>query len=170
MSVLYSVLRKTFKYVIGYSEKQFYPHLATSFQMKLCQKLFIECFSVLRAVPGILTEEEGLGAHASVIVAHSKIGIRYFWCHNQIRPFGDAIPLQCPNCMVVRAFKFRPLENSSKYEVKCQNCQWVKNRDILHLERKGFPTSGTGCGHEIIYGTKGDMESMYNAPRSAYDM
>src|SRR5215470_19866303 len=95
-----------FKYIIGYTDHDFLPHHATSLSMKLCHKLFIECFSVLRALPDLLKEEEGLGAHTGVILLSTSIAVRYFWCHVSIRPWGAKVALQCPHCYVLRMMNF----------------------------------------------------------------
>jgi hypothetical protein len=83
-------------------QHNFFPHFATSLLMKLAQKMFIECFSVLRALPKLLKEEAGLGAHTSIVVLAPTFRLNYFWMHDGIRPYGAEIALQCPSCAVIQ--------------------------------------------------------------------
>src|SRR5271168_939939 len=75
------------------------------FTMKLCHKVFIECFSVIHVLPDFLSEEEGLGAHTSVVFLSPSIGIRYFWCNRAVCLCGDKVSLQCPKCLAIKTLK-----------------------------------------------------------------
>jgi len=159
-------IRRQFKCIIGYTEENFLPHHATSFSMKLCHKLFIECFSIIHALPDLLQEEEGLGAHTGVVLLSTSIGVRYFWCHKSVRPCGDKIPLQCPVCYAIRTLKFAG-SASGAYNVRCQcghkmECT-AKNSPAL------YPEGGTGWGKQICYGTEADYQAAWSAPRDKYD-
>jgi hypothetical protein len=136
--------------------------------MKLCQKLFIECFSVLRTLPDLLQEDEGLGAHTGVVVLSTSVAARYFWCHKSIRPWGERIALQCPVCFAIRTLSFSEGDSSGKYVARCR-CGWqsecgVRVPDVL------YPDGGTGWARQILYGTQEDFKRVRNAPRDTYDV
>jgi hypothetical protein len=160
-------VRNKFNYIIGYSEDYFLPHHATSLSMKLCQKLFVECFSVLRALPDLLREEEGLGAHTGVVVLSASFGARYFWCHKSIRPWGVKVALQCPQCFAVRTLSFSAGGSSGTYIVRCR-CGWHEECDV-GLSNVFYPDGGNGWARQILYGTEADFQRVRNAPRDTYD-
>lgn len=162
-----ATIRKHFKYTIGYTSHTFLPQHATSFSMKLCQKLFIECFSVIRALPDLLKEEEGLGAHTGVVLLSNSIGVRYFWCHTSIRPCGDIIALQCPKCYALRTLKFSAGESSGTYRAECR-CRWSKDF-VAQISPALYPPGGNGWGRQMLYGTEADFQRVWNAPRNMYD-
>lgn len=162
-----SSIRQKFKYIIGYTERDFLPHQATSLSMKLCHKLFIECFSVLRALPDLLEEEEGLGAHTGVVLLSTSIAVRYFWCHKTIRPCGDKVPLQCPACYVLRMLNFSAGDSAGKYIVRCR-CGWQRECDVGFIGL--FPPGGIGWGRQLLYGTEVDFQRVWNSPRGTYDI
>lgn len=162
-----STIRKHFKYTIGYTSHTFLPQHATSFSMKLCQKLFIECFSVIRALPELLKEEEGLGAHTGVVLLSTSIGVRYFWCHTSIRPCGDIIAFQCPNCYALRTLTFSAGESSGTYKAQCR-CGWSK-AVVAHIFPALYPPGGNGWARQMLYGSEGDFQRVWNAPRNMYN-
>ena len=156
-----------FNYIFGYSEDHFLPHHATSLSMKLCQKLFIECFSVLRTLPDLLQEEEGLGAHTGVVVLSTSVAIRYFWCHRSIRPCGDKVAHQCPRCYAIRTLTFSLGGPSGVYVARCR-CGWNKEHDV-RIPGAVYPDSGTGWARHLLYGTEEDFQRARSAPRDTYD-
>jgi hypothetical protein len=160
-------LSQKFNYIFGYSEEYFLPHHATSLAMKLCQKLFIECFSVLRTLPDLLQEEEGLGAHTGVVVLSTSIAVRYFWCHRSIRPCGDKVSHQCPQCFAIRTLSFSPGRSSGAYVMRCR-CGWQKEHDVS-LPHTVYPDSGTGWGRQLLYGTEEAFQRARGAHRDTYD-
>jgi hypothetical protein len=162
-----SAIRNKFKSTIGYTSHTFLPQYATSFCMKLSHKLFIECFSIIRVLPELLKEEEGLGTHTGVVLLSTSIGIRYFWCHTSIRPCGDLVALQCPKCYVLRALTFSAGGSAGTYKAQCP-CGWsdVKVAQILPAS---YPPGGNGWGRQMLYGAEPDFQRVWNAPRNMYD-
>jgi hypothetical protein len=135
--------------------------------MKLCHKVFIECFSVIRVLPDLLSEEEGLGAHTGVVVLSPSIGIRYFWCNRTIRPCGDKVSLQCPNCLGVKTIRFSGA-GKGRYNVKCL-CQWAQECDADSTFAT-YPDDGNGWGKQMLYGTDKDFERVWSASRESYNL
>jgi hypothetical protein len=130
--------------------------------MKLCHKLFIECFSVIHALPALLQEEEGLGEHTGVCLLSKSIGIRYFWCHTMIRPYGDKIPLQCPRCFALKTVSFSAGGSPGKYTVQCRHsCGW-RAECIAEISPASYPEHGTGWGRQILYGTEADFQRAWS--------
>jgi len=135
--------------------------------MKLCHKLFIECFSVLRALPDLLQEEEGLGAHTGVVVLSKSIAIRYFWCHPSRRPFGNKVSHQCPECLAIRTLAFSAGPSPQSYVSRCR-CTW-QVESVVSLPGVTFPVGGNGWARQILYGTEEDFQRVKSAPRDTYD-
>lgn len=63
----------------------------------------MEGYSFDHALPSIIEEEEGLGAHTSVLTLSPSSGKRYSWYHQQIKPMGLNIALQCTKCGRLRS-------------------------------------------------------------------
>jgi hypothetical protein len=135
--------------------------------MKLCHKLFIECFSVLRALPDLLKEEEGLGAHTGVLLLSTSIAVRFFWCHKSIRPWGDKVALQCCHCYVRRMLKFSPTMSAGQYKIECGSCERKEEHNVGYFAV--FPEGGMGWGRQLLYGTEVDFQRAWNALRDTYD-
>jgi hypothetical protein len=160
--------RRYFNCIISFQAANFYPHLASTFLMKLVHKVFIECYSVIQVLPDILREEEGLGAHASVLLFAPTFGIRYFWCHPDIRPLGETLPLQCPSCSVLRSVRFElGLTSPGSLEVFC-HCGWSESTtlpegDVVLPSAVGKKI--IGWGNSMIYGTRAELQEARNAPR-----
>jgi hypothetical protein len=140
--------------------------------MKLAQKLFIECFSMVRILPDILKEEEGLGAHTAVILASQTFGIRYFWCHPSVRPLGINKAPQCPNCHAVRTLSFTSLTTGSRdFTISC-NCGWVEELSMGNPKAilpKVMNGAVIGWANELLYGMKADVDKVWSAHRDFYD-
>jgi hypothetical protein len=141
--------------------------------MKLVIKIFIECFSMIRILPDLLSEEEGLGIHTSVILFTATFGLRYFYCHKAFRPFGERIALQCQKCLGVRTLTFQivPGDNHA-YTRSCQ-CGWQDRRN-LDLQDTIWPKSSdggiVGWANQVMYGSRGDVEAAWKAPRISYNL
>jgi hypothetical protein len=123
-------------------------------------------------LPALLKEEEGLGAHTSVVLLYRTFGLVYFWCHSEFRPYGDKIALQCKRCYVVRKLTFRTLQKAWSYKVRCKQCKWELERTVDI--KNGIPPnvsngSVIGWGNRLLYGERSEVEAMRNAPREDYN-
>jgi acetone carboxylase gamma subunit len=67
------------------------------------KKVFVEKFTLEKVLPALLREEEGLGAHTSVLNLSAQVGERYTWSHPDIKPMGVALDLQCQQCGRLRS-------------------------------------------------------------------
>ena len=125
---------------------------------------------MLRILPDILKEEEGLGAHSSVLVLSHRFAVEYFWVHKDLRPFGDTLTLQCPKCFAIRTLTFKLLDNKSgEFQASC-HCGWTDQKlsgkgDALML--KGSQGS-TGWASRLLYGTPAIVDEVWKLPRSTY--
>jgi len=140
--------------------------MTTSFALKLCTKLFIECFSMVRALPGLLNEEEGLGAHTGVVLLARTFGVTYFLCNKNYRPMGVKIPLQCPECLAVKTLRGAP--GSPGYlEVLCVGCKsgWKLEAPVTVR----YPEEANGWARQFVFGGDDEYGKVWNAPRSQYD-
>ena len=140
--------------------------------MKLIIKNFIECFSVIRIIPELLREEEGLGAHTSVKVFSPFVGFEYVWWHRDLRPLGDSISPQCPICHAVRTLTIgTEIAKPGMYSVSCV-CGWEGKKQMGKLNLDLSATGGgiMGWGKRLLYGTPASFQTIWKAPRDFYFM
>ena len=141
--------------------------------MKLAVKTYIECFSISRIVPDLLKEEEGLGAHTSVITLSPSFGLEFFWCHKTLRPLGELIPLQCPKCAVLRSMTFTMVgQRVGTYKAFCP-CGFMVEKDAKIADAtlpQAADGSVIGWGSRLWFGSPVAANKAWNAPRSAYNI
>jgi hypothetical protein len=124
----------------------------------------------MRALPSLLEEEKGLGAHTSVILLTRTFGLDFFWCNSEIRPWGDKALLQCSKCHAVRTLKFKAGRQRGIYEFCCNKCKEKGEKNVL-IKDGILPkaANGSGWGNKLIYGRRSDVQDNYDAPRKDYD-
>ena len=126
---------------------------------------------MLRILPDILKEEEGLGAHTSVLLLSHRFALEYLWVHKDLRPFGDTFAVQCPKCFAICSLTFKLLDSrSGEYQASCQ-CGWTDQKfsgkgDASML--KGSQGS-TAWASRILYGTPTIVDEVRKLPRSMYN-
>ena len=153
-----SLPRHTFQHIFGFGGDRFLPHHAVGFLQKLACKIFIEHFSVERILPQILSEEEALGAHSTLIHFTPQIATEWAWYHHQSRPQGLSIGVQCPSCGCLRSLVVR--YNPNETIVLCTNksCRSTA-KTIPRTEWKYNCEKGMSIGSGWAYRTLWDERS-----------
>jgi len=162
--------RDNFNYVIGFSQADFLPYTATALLKKVTEKLFVECYSLVRCLPELLQEEVGLGCHTDVLLFTPTFGIKFFWASMDRRPFGHTIPSQCPGCHALKWPKVSLPSNLLSYHLTCRvKCGWKEEHTVdgdpswrLDKVSKNF------WGQKLLYGRWQDVEAIKRAPRQEF--
>jgi len=128
---------------------------------------------MIRILPELLKEEEGLGIHTSVLLLMPTFSLKYFYCHKEIRPFGDRISLQCGGCNAVRTLEFAVEDGqTSQYSWICI-CGW-EDTQRLRLQNPVFlkPTNGAiiGWANQLLFGTRSTVDMVWKLPRESYNI
>lgn len=118
-----SVVDHAFSHAVGFTAKHFHPSLASHFLISFAQAVIVEGFSLREAFPNML-EQSGLGMHTDVLLmtATPEDAVplritRYKWAHVSIRPWGNVLPLQCPQCGTPVVWERIQADSSQKYMV-----------------------------------------------------
>jgi hypothetical protein len=146
--------------------------LATPLLIKLVIKNFVECFSVIRILTDLLKEEEGLGAHTSIILLLPFLGLEYVWWHKDICPLGEMVSLQCPICRAIRTLTINvDTGKPGAYNVSCL-CGWKgrKQSARVDLDMSGMRGKDSGWGKRLVYGSPISYQTIWKAPREFYLM
>lgn len=157
--------RGPFRWIFGYTQHEFSPNYATFLSSKLCHKHFVEGFSILHALPSILNEEEGLGAHTDVIALCPDIGVRFFWCNKHFRPLGIKAPIQCPGCFAIKTVTCSTNVATGEVTARCA-CSWSIVK-VVDTAGTTFPPRGEGWGRSMLYGSDVDYQRLKNLPRDS---
>jgi hypothetical protein len=114
--------------MIGFGQEIFCPQLAQGFIFKVIIRTYVE-MSRLSAVGELLEDDIPLAAHSTVFLLTQSYGLQYKWFHNQIRPFGQQIALQCSKCLALRSLQVQFSADGKSSELKCRLCK-ATSREI----------------------------------------
>ena len=114
-----------YKQIVGFTQLDFYPHIAAPFLQKLALKIFVEGYNLDFILGNLLLEEQNLGRNTNVAVMDSHMGRRFFLCsHALSHPLGVAIPPQCPGCGRIHTSKWNthPPQDHFTLHISCKFC------------------------------------------------
>jgi hypothetical protein len=99
-----------------------------------------------RVLPSLLAEEEGLGAHTSVLNLSPSAGKRYSWYHHEVKPMGVSIALQCGKCGRLRSSVVAFNDDAIRVSCAEARCDHVIDipRSLWRFQKKKGPLSGWG--------------------------
>jgi hypothetical protein len=128
-----------FSQVVTFSSLGFMPVFSTPFFVTLANNRFLYG---KKDIGLSLRDEEELGAHSELFCFESKSDnssvtvttSRYVWSHPGLRPFGNLLPIQCPDCMGLRTWNV----------VK-------KSADNIYLRCNGVKGSGVKCSRRFDF-------------------
>jgi hypothetical protein len=154
---------------VGWGQAGFYPYLASSLMMKLSEKLFVECYSMVHCLPQILKEEEGLGSHSSVLLFTPLFGLEYSWTSSFLRPFGEIFPVQCPKCFALKSIQSR-VTSAASYTLTCKaKCSWRKDCAVkMGPEWRMAKGDGEIWRTLLVYGLWEEVDAFRRAPRRLF--
>ncbi|KAG1900175.1 uncharacterized protein F5891DRAFT_1188873 [Suillus fuscotomentosus] len=161
-----SVVRYRFSSAVAFTAKHFHPPFTTHLMISFTQLILVEGFPLCEAFPNIL-EQSGLGMHSDVILMTATPGddgptvpllcTRYSWAHSDARPWGNSLPVQCPQCGCPTPWKRTYADFSLKYIVfQCtyKGCGRVNKQEDKSPRKKYTMTYKAPPGSLLLPGRK----------------
>lgn len=97
---------------VAFSAKALQQCLTAPFILDYALQVLVQGFSIRRTFEESLPAFSKLGHHTDVVLLDWKEGesrgTRFVFTHKVIRPWGKSLPVQCPSCFAVRAWKSTP--------------------------------------------------------------
>ncbi|KAG1817892.1 hypothetical protein EV424DRAFT_1540247 [Suillus variegatus] len=131
---------------MAFNAVRFQPSFSAHLLLAFCELVLIQCVSIQQAFPDMLGQSYKLGCHSDIFLFLKKHDInsvdvfRYCWTHSHLRPWGNFLPLQCPDCGLVDAWTSVNHNQEYSFECKGENC------------RKGFVFSPPANSRMLIPG------------------
>ncbi|KAG1732857.1 uncharacterized protein EDB91DRAFT_1251594 [Suillus paluster] len=109
---------------IGFNAVRFQPTFATHLLLAFAELVLIGCFAIQVAFPDMLGQSYKLGRHSNVFLmmpnsSGSLTVTQYAWTHTELRPWGQYLPVQCPQCGWINAW--RSVNVGKVYHFECKN-------------------------------------------------
>lgn len=131
-----TIVRHRLSNTIAFDAERLQVVLTSNLIVGVVERTFIEGYPIQMAMPEALGESSRLGYHSSVYLltlAHTDTTLqltvtKYTWSHRDIRPWGNSLPSQCPQC-------------------GCIQVQWVRTA-LPHdaTATHGFSCANNDCG------------------------
>ncbi|KAG2742625.1 hypothetical protein P692DRAFT_20749050 [Suillus brevipes Sb2] len=130
---------------IAFNAIRFQPSFSAHLLLAFCELVLIQRVSIQQAFPDMLGQSYKLGRHSDVLLLlkHDTNSVRVFkycWTHSLLRPWGNFLPLQCPDCGLVDAWTSANHQKEYSFECKGENC------------RKGFVFSAPANSKVLVPG------------------
>ncbi|KAG1863661.1 hypothetical protein F4604DRAFT_1929061 [Suillus subluteus] len=114
---------------IGFNAVRFQPSFATHLLLAFMELVIIKRLPIRVAFPEMVGQSYKLGRHSNVFllvpVAPDSLAIKkYSWTHHELRPWGQYLPVQCPDCGWTNAW--RTVNTNKNYSFECKNRQCRK--------------------------------------------
>lgn len=110
---------------IAFTAVRFQPAFTSHLLFAFVEQVLIERFPIRYAFPHMLGQSNKLGRHTDIVLMMKDAPgeglkvIRYAWTHIDNRPWGQYLPIQCPVCGLVDAW--RSASKSRVYTFECTN-------------------------------------------------
>ncbi|KAG1840441.1 hypothetical protein F4604DRAFT_1690778 [Suillus subluteus] len=94
---------------IAFNAVRFQPSFSAHLLLAFCELVLIQRLSIQQAFPDMLGQSYKLGRDLDIFLLskhdHKSIDVfKYCWTHTQLRPWGNFLLLQCPECGLVYAW------------------------------------------------------------------
>ncbi|KAG1818403.1 hypothetical protein EV424DRAFT_1347668 [Suillus variegatus] len=108
---------------IAFNAVRFQPSFSAHLLLAFCELVLIQRHSIQQAFPDMLGQSYKLGCHSDVflLLKHNINSVdvfRYYWTHSHLRPWGNFLPLQCPDCGLVDSWN--SANHQKEYSFECQ--------------------------------------------------
>ncbi|KAG1721764.1 hypothetical protein EDD22DRAFT_854316 [Suillus occidentalis] len=109
---------------IGFNAVRFQPSFAMHLLLAFAELVVIERLAIDLVFPDMLGQSYKLGCHSDVVFmmpdGRGSLTItKYSWTHSELRPWGQYLPLQCPQCGWTNAW--RSVCVAKEYNFECKN-------------------------------------------------
>ncbi|KAN0094960.1 hypothetical protein V8E55_003247 [Tylopilus felleus] len=113
-------IAKLFSRAIAFDACRFHPSTASAFLVALTDQVVIQCHAVEDAIPVALDKSNDLNRHSDGKTMETA---RYLLYHQDYRPWGKNIPVQCSTCGVVpKKWKQKDMQGGYLYECPNPDC------------------------------------------------
>ncbi|KAG1790600.1 uncharacterized protein HD556DRAFT_1310397 [Suillus plorans] len=124
---------------IGFNAVRFQPSFATHLLLAFAELVIIECLPIHIVFPDMLGQSYKLGRHTDVFLlmpdnSGSLAVTKFAWTHSQLRPWGQYLPVQCPQCGWSNAWC--SVNMHKDYIFECKNGQ-CRKKILLPGKRPG---------------------------------
>ncbi|KAG1784400.1 uncharacterized protein HD556DRAFT_1315116 [Suillus plorans] len=126
---------------IGFNAVRFQPSFATHLLLAFAELVIIECLPIHIVFPDMLGQSYKLGRHTDVFLlmpdnSGSLAVTKFAWTHSELRPWGQYLPVQCPQCGWSNTWCSVNMHKDYIFECKNGQC------------RKKFLICWKACGEE----------------------
>ncbi|KAG1736823.1 hypothetical protein EDD22DRAFT_852207 [Suillus occidentalis] len=131
-------------------------HFSAHLLLAFCELVLIQRVSIQQVFSNMLGQSYKLSRHSDIflLLKHgiNSVGVfKYCWTHSLLCPWGNFLPLQCPDCGLVDAWTSANYQKEYSFECKGENC------------RKGFVFSAPANSKVLVPG-----KTLKNAIREAH--
>ncbi|KAG2117528.1 hypothetical protein BD769DRAFT_1390856 [Suillus cothurnatus] len=109
---------------IAFNAVRFQPSFATHLLLAFAELVLIERLSIQLVFPDMVGQSYKLGRHTDVfllmpVAPNSLTVTKYSWTDSQLRPWGQYLPVQCPDCGWANAWE--AVSKCKQYSFECKN-------------------------------------------------
>ncbi|KAG0692865.1 hypothetical protein DFH29DRAFT_881983 [Suillus ampliporus] len=113
---------------IGFNAVHFQPTFTAHLLLAFAELVIIERLPILTAFPDMLGQSYKLGRHSDVFLlmpdnSGSLAVTKFSWTHSLLCPWGQYLPLQCPQCGWTNAWRTVIMHKDYIFECKNDNCR-----------------------------------------------
>ncbi|KAG2121491.1 hypothetical protein DEU56DRAFT_760669 [Suillus clintonianus] len=96
---------------VAFSAATFHPSFTSHLLLAFVELVLIERCPIVIAFPHMLGQSHKLGRHTDILFMHrDSVGgaltvVKYSWGNIDVRPWGQYLPIQCPNCGWTNAWR-----------------------------------------------------------------
>lgn len=139
-----------FKFIIAFGQKDLQPSILGP----LLADAHLYWYIHAKPMISVLANHQGAGAHTDIYLFHNTGGItHYTWSHPRNQPFGNAVPIQCPKCYVIKPWvKCRDVVLQNELfavTLRCSYCQ----KQLKRFERGRMTRTSKG---KMVKSARGD--------------
>ncbi|KAG1852691.1 hypothetical protein F4604DRAFT_1933565 [Suillus subluteus] len=113
---------------IGFNAVRFQPSFATHLLLAFAELVIIEHLPIDTAFPDMLGQSYKLGRHSDVFLlmpnnSGSLAVTKFSWTHSELRPWGQYLPVQCPQCGWTNTWHSVNMHKDYIFECKNDHCR-----------------------------------------------
>lgn len=119
---------------VCFNAVRFQPATASHLLLAFIELVLVERLPIRTAFPDMLGQSYKLGRHSDVFLILRKDDIslditKFVWTHSSLRPWGQYLPVQCPQCGWTNAWA--SVHQNKLYAFECKNDQCKKRYEFM---------------------------------------
>lgn len=114
---------------IAFTAPRFQPSFTSHLLLAFVELVLIERVSISHAFPHMLGQSNKLGRHTDIILMLTEtlaggLGVtKYSWANIDHRPWGQNLPIQCPECGLVNSWRSASKAGAYLFECMKDGCR-----------------------------------------------